>query len=95
VLKAAPVSSNGSPDPAAISIFGAGASVHVGTCQAGSSSMVSGTIPSDFAGLKEARVEAWLQYWQPGTTTSPPPPPPPVSGAPHAAVTEVIDWTST
>jgi hypothetical protein len=89
VLKATPVASNGSSDEIATSIFGTGDTVRVAACDAASPNTRSGAIPSDFAGLKDASVEAWLQYWPPGTSTSPAP----VIGAAQAAVTEVIGWT--
>jgi hypothetical protein len=89
VLKATPVASNGSSDSAAASVFGTGDTVRVASCEAASPSTRSGAIPSDFAGLKDASVEAWLQYWPPGTSTSPTP----VVGAAQAAVTEVVGWT--
>ncbi len=87
VLKSTPVASNGSSDSTATAVFGTGESVDVATCEAGSPSTRSGSIPPDFAGLKEARIEAWLQDRQPGTS------PPPVTGAAQAAATEAIDWT--
>ena len=64
-------------------------SAHTSGCHANDQGIISGVFQDSFKGLKQAHIQAWLQYWPPGASS----PHPPVTGRPNATVIEIVGWT--